>query len=129
MYTKLRLKDLLTQEYFWIVASVADIAAGNLNGKKKDIARGVSTLYINGKPAVINILRKLKNPPPWTVIFLVVPFKKNLLFSKELITFIISFSKLFFRVIPVSKIVGPAKMFLESGKYFLETSAILLFAV
>ena len=128
MYTKLRLKDLLTQEYFWIVASVADIAAGNLNGKKKDIARGVSTLYINGKPAVINILRKLKNPPPWTVIFLVVPFKKNL-FSKELITFIISFSKLFFRVIPVSKIVGPAKMFLESGKYFLETSAILLFAV
>ena len=42
----------------------------------------------------------MRNPPSWLVIFLVIPFNKIPLFSKGLITFIISFISLFFRVIP-----------------------------
>ena len=56
------------------------------------------TLFINGKTAVINGWRKLRNLPSWQVIFVVVPFKK-FLFSEDLITFIISFISLFVRVI------------------------------
>ena len=48
---------------FGIAASVADIAADNSNANKILLARGVSTLFINCKPAVINGLRKFKNPP------------------------------------------------------------------
>ena len=40
------------------------------------------------------------NFPFWLVIFLVVPFNEISLFSKDLITFIISFISLFVRVIP-----------------------------
>ena len=61
---------------------------------------GVSTIFINGKPAIINGLRKFKNPPSWQVIFVVVSFIKIPLFSKDLITFIIYFISLFVRVIP-----------------------------
>ena len=64
------------------------------------LARVVSTVFINDKPAVINGLRKFKNLPSWIVIFLVVPFNKIPLFSKDLITFTISFISLFVRVIP-----------------------------
>ena len=61
---------------------------------------GVSAIFINGKPAIINGLRKFKNPPSWQVIFVVVSFIKIPLFSKDLITFIIYFISLFVRVIP-----------------------------
>ena len=37
-------------------ASAVDILADNSNGKKKILARGVSTLFVNGKPAIINSL-------------------------------------------------------------------------
>ena len=57
-------------------------------------------LFINGKPAVVNSLRKFKNPPSGLAIFLVVPFNKTDLFSKDLITFITSFISLFVKVIP-----------------------------
>ena len=59
----------------------------------------MSAFFINGKPAVINDLRKLRNPPSRLVIFVVVPFNKIPLFSTKLITFIISFISLFVRFI------------------------------
>ena len=67
--------------------------------KKTLLANGVSTFFINDKLAVINGLRKFKNPPSWLVIFLVVPFNKIPLFSKGVITFIISLILLFVRFI------------------------------
>ena len=45
---------------FLLAASVAGIAADNPDGKKTILARDVSALFINGKPAVINGLRKFK---------------------------------------------------------------------
>ena len=63
-------------------------------------ATNVSTLFINAKPAVINGLRNLGNASSWLVIFLVVPFNKIYLFSKDLIAFMMSFTSLFVRVIP-----------------------------
>ena len=59
----------------------------------------MSAFFINGKPAVINDLRKLRNPLSRLVIFVVVPFNKIPLFSTKLITFIISFIPLFVRCI------------------------------
>ena len=70
------------------------------NYKNALSANGVSTLFINGKPAVINDLRKLRNPPSWIVIFLVVPFNKTPLFSEYLITFMITLISSFISVIP-----------------------------
>ena len=55
--------------------------------------------FINGKPAVIKDIRRLKNPTFWLVIFPVVPSNKIPLFYKDLITFILSFILLFLRVI------------------------------
>ena len=55
----------------------------------------VSIFFINGKPAVINGLRKLRNPPSWLLIFSVVPFNKIPLFSKYLTTVMISLISLF----------------------------------
>ena len=43
--------------------SAADIPANNPNGNKTFLAGGVSTLFINVKPAIINVLRNLRNPP------------------------------------------------------------------
>ena len=86
--------------FFLTAASVADAAAVNLNGTKTLLANGVSTFFINGKPAVINGLRKLKNPPSWLVIGLVARFNKILLLSTDLITFIIPFTSFFVSVIP-----------------------------
>ena len=60
-------------------------------------AEGVSTLFINGKPAIINDVIKLRNPPFWVVILLAVPFNKIPLCSKDLIIFI-SFASLFVSV-------------------------------
>ena len=65
------------------------------------LADGLIKLFINGKLAVINDLKKLRRRiPSGLVIFLVVPFNKIPLFTKGLITFIMSFVSLFFRVIP-----------------------------
>ena len=60
----------------------------------------MTTFFIYGKAAVINDLRTFKNPPSWPVIFLAVPFNKMSPFSKDLITFIISFVSLSVIVIP-----------------------------
>ena len=57
------------------------------------------TCDLNSDLAVINGPRKFKNPTSWQVFFLVVPFNKITLFSKDLITFI-SFISLFAGVIP-----------------------------
>ena len=59
----------------------------------------MSTLFINGKPAYINSLGKLKNPPSGLVILLVVSFNKIPVFAKDLVTSIIFFISLFVRVI------------------------------
>ena len=80
-----------------ITTSVADITADNTNGNKTLLARGVSILFINGKPTVIDGLTKHQNPPSWLVILLVVPLNKVLLFSNDLITFVIPFISLFLR--------------------------------
>ena len=72
-----------------MAASVAEAGAVNSKGTKMLLANGVNTFFINGKPTDINGLRKLRNPLPWLVMFLVVSFKNMLLFSKDLITFII----------------------------------------
>ena len=90
LYAKLSLQD----DLIWIAASTADIPADNANGIKTLLANGVITLYINDKPAVINEWIKWRNLPSWLVTFVVVP-----LFSKDLITFIISFIPLFVGVI------------------------------
>ena len=70
----------------------------NANGYKPLLVWGVSKLFINVKPNVINDLTKFKNPPSWPVIFLEVPFNRIPLFSKNLIIFI-SLISLFVRVI------------------------------
>ena len=92
---------------FWIAASVADATAVNSNGKKTYLANDVSNVFINSKAIVINELRKLRNPPSWLVIYLVVSFNKFPLFSKDLITLIISFMSLLVNVIPKPEIVLP----------------------
>ena len=58
-------------------ASVADFPALKASGNKILLVRGTSTFFINGKLAVNYCIRKLRNPPSWLVIFLVVPFNKN----------------------------------------------------
>ena len=68
---------------FWKAASLADIPAHNPNGIKTLLANGVSKLFINGKPADINSLRKLEHPPSWVVIFIVVLSIKFLFFLKS----------------------------------------------
>ena len=76
------------------------ISADNPNGSKTLLADGIRTLFINGKPAVINGQRKFKNPLSWLVIFLGLPFNNIPLFSEDLTTLTISFIYLFFKVIP-----------------------------
>ena len=86
--------------FFQIAASAADSPADNPDGNKTFLASGVSTLFINGKPAVIKGLKIFENPPSWLANFLVVPFNKIPLFYKHLITFTISFISLLVRVFP-----------------------------
>ena len=45
--------------FFWIAASSVD----NPNGIKTILVNGVRKVFINGKPAVINGIRKLRIPP------------------------------------------------------------------
>ena len=66
-----------------MAASVPEAATVNPKGTKMLLANGVT----NGKPTYINGLIKLTNPPSWLLIFLVVPFN-NILFSKDLISFL-----------------------------------------
>ena len=77
------------KSFFWTTATVVDAAEINPNNNKTLLANGVNTLFIDGKQSVINGLRKLRNPPFWLVIFLIVPFNKisyYLIFSKDSIT-------------------------------------------
>ena len=74
--------------FFLIAASASDIPVDNPNRIEIFL---VSAYFINGKPAVINDLRKLRNPLSWLVILLVVPFSKIPLFSKDLVTNILYF--------------------------------------
>ena len=69
--------------FFSITASVAESAVVNPEGTQTLLANGMNTFFNNGKPTGINGLRKLRNLPSWLVIFLVVPFKKVPLFSKN----------------------------------------------
>ena len=71
---------------------------------KKNLANSVSTFSICSKPAVTNGLKQLRNPPSWQVTFLLAPFNKIPLFSKDFITFIISFISVFVRAIPEPEI-------------------------
>ena len=77
------MQSFLIHGFFGIASSVADATA---NVIKTLLGIGASTLFINGKPAVINALRKSRNPPTRLIILLLVPFKKIPLFSKNLIT-------------------------------------------
>ena len=51
--------------------------------KKPLLARGMITLVINGRRAVINSLRKFGSLLSWLVIFAVVSFNKIPLVSKD----------------------------------------------
>ena len=62
----------------------------------------------------------MRNPLSWLAIVLVVPFNKVPPFSKDLISFILSFISLFVSVIHVPKIP------LKSGKPFREISAVFI---
>ena len=64
------------------MASVPNAATVNPNGIKMFLANVVSTLFINDKPAVINGLRKLRNPCSWLIILLVVLYIKLLYFLR-----------------------------------------------
>ena len=86
--------------FFWTAAFAADAAVGNPNSIKMLLINCVSTFFINGKPAGIIGLRKLRNPTFWLKLFLVINFNKVSLFSKVLIIFVISFVSLFAKVIP-----------------------------
>ena len=79
--------------FFWIIASATDILDDKLNGIKTLLANGVNTLFIFYKA-------NINDGPYWLAIFLVVSFNEIPLFSKGLITFIISFFSWFVRVIP-----------------------------
>ena len=59
------------------------------------LASGVSTFFTNGKPTNINGLRTFRNPPFLLPIFLVDLFNKIPLFSKDLITSVMSFFSFF----------------------------------
>ena len=50
-------------KFFFRIAASVDAAAVNPKGIRTPIAKGMSIFFINGKPAVINGLRKLINPP------------------------------------------------------------------
>ena len=80
--------------FLWIAASAAYIPDDKPNGIKTLLVNGVSILLINYKPTITDGIRKSKNRPYWLAIFLVVPFDKISLFSRDLrdlITFILSF--------------------------------------
>ena len=69
---------ILYQLSILIALSVADIATDNPNGNKTFLTNDVNILFINGKSAVINGLRELRNSSSWLVIFLVIFLTKFL---------------------------------------------------
>ena len=74
--------------FFWLAASVTDASvAVNPNGNKMLLDNGVSSLFNNGRPTVINGQRKLRNFPFWGRVLLVALFNKIPLYFKNLITF------------------------------------------
>ena len=78
----------LIQKILLKAASVADAAAVNPNGTKIFLATCVSAFSIKCKIAFVNGARELSNPFSWLIFFLVVPFNKISLFSKDLIPYI-----------------------------------------
>ena len=54
---------------FLIATSVADAAAVTLNGNKMLLVDDVSTFFINGKPAGIKGIGKLRKLSSWVVFF------------------------------------------------------------
>ena len=99
LYVKLLSKDgLIHKFFFWIAASAADIPDDKLNEIKTLLANGVSTLFIHYKANINAGIGKFQNRPYWIAIFLVVSFNVIPLFSKDLITFIISFNLWFVTV-------------------------------
>ena len=137
---KLSSKDGLIHEfYFWIVASAAYIPDDKPNGVKTLLVNGVSARFIYYKPTIIDGIRKFKNRPYWLVIFLVISFNEIPLFSKDLISFIISFISCFVRVIaePVtdkipflifsSIMLIPASTRISSRNWFFNTCNLYFF--
>ena len=113
-----------------MTVSAADIPAYNPNSNKILSATGVSILSINGKLAVINGPKEFKNLPSWLVTFLAAPFNKIPLFSKDLITFIISFTSSFVRVIPEPVIFSLLTyLFAYLENFFLDISVLFLATV
>ena len=96
---------------FWITASCDNATAVNPNGTKTHLPNDVSTFYIYGNPAFNTGLWNLRNLISWLIIFLVVPFNKIPLFSKDLITLITSFISLFANVNrePLLRILSPTR--------------------
>ena len=64
----------------------------------RTLSYGVSTFFINAKVATINGLKKLRKPPSWLLMFLVIAFRIIPLLSKDLIIFALSFISLFVNV-------------------------------
>ena len=81
--------------FFWMAATIPAVCS---NGNKTLLANSVSILLINGKPAAINGLRKLRNHLPWLVIFLIVPFNE-IHVMPEPVTDEIPFFSVFFSII------------------------------
>ena len=94
---------------------VADHSAVNPNDIKTLLANGVSTLFINTKPALANEARIFSNPPFCVLIFLVVPFNEISVFFKDLITFTKSFTLLFVSVIAELLIFGSSFYFFRNN--------------
>ena len=92
------------------------------------LTEGVSSFFTNGKPSVINRLKKLRNPLPIVVIFILVPLNKIPLFSRELITSTIFFMSLRVSVIPepqfFTRIIHDIKKFISL--FFLYNILLLI---
>ena len=88
----------------------------------RHLANGVRIILNAAKPAVINGLIKLRNPYSWLLIF----SGKIPLFSKDLVTFMISFISLFVSVIlePTNKI--PFSFFLPRTLTPVSTSRFVM---
>ena len=87
--------------FFWIAVSVADVAAGNPIDSITFLAKNMSTILLNGKPAFIKGPRTWpRNPSFWFIGLLVLLFNKIPLLSKDFINSVISFILLSDSVIP-----------------------------
>ena len=76
----------MTFFFFFFFFEVAPSVARNAAITKTVLANGVIIFFINGKLTFINGARILpKNPSSWLTTFLVVPFDKIPLFSKDLL--------------------------------------------